>query len=84
MRKPTIHLNGSSRDHLREDLDVAHTKLAEAVLAVSKTSPNARDYYPQGEGAIYEAQAQHRERLAALVHVQKEVYELLEHVMDAP
>lgn len=83
MMIPTIHLNGTSRDSLREQqLDVlGHLRKAERAL--HEAGPNGRDYYPQGEGALSKAQAEHADRLARLKALMVEVYALAEAIQDA-
>lgn len=63
MRTPSVHLNGTNKDELLAALMEAHDKLLEAKTAIQKTYPNARDYYPQGHGAIHEAVAEHGSRM---------------------
>lgn len=63
MRLPTIHLNGTSREALLRDIATTVHALREALSALSKGYPNARDYYPQGPDAIGEAQREHEDRM---------------------
>jgi len=63
---PTVHLNGTSRRELLEQICTALTALQEAEAAVRRASPHGRDYYPQGEDAIGEALRQHTDRLLRL------------------
>jgi hypothetical protein len=49
---PTIHLNGTSRESLMEDLLGAYHALTEAIAALGRACPNGRDYYPQGNDAL--------------------------------
>jgi hypothetical protein len=80
--KPSIHLNGSSPDHLIEELLDASSAVSNAIEAVCKASPNARDYYPLGADAWTRAETEHRDRIAALVRVRDELGELFEHVHE--
>jgi hypothetical protein len=66
---PTVHLNGTSRDELRKTYETASQAVFAALDAVSHTSPNGRDYYPQGPDVIVTAGAQHRERTKKLHEV---------------
>lgn len=74
---PTIHINGTSRQSLIEGFEKAADALADAIVAVGETCPNARDYYPQGNDAHHRAAAQHQARLAKLREVEREIMELL-------
>lgn len=73
MRIPTIHLNGTSKDALLSQLETAHSALQDALCALSKASPNARDYYVQGNDAFGEAQNEHRQRLEKVAGVAREI-----------
>lgn len=73
MITPTIHLNGTSREALLEAVCTAGQAVDEAMTALCKAAPHGRDYYPQGAGALAEAEATHREWLAKL----REVYDEL-------
>jgi hypothetical protein len=67
MQKPSIHLNGTHpKDMLRD-----------AINDLSNTRPHGRDYYPQGENALYLAQEEHKIRMEKLQDVLAEVNELV-------
>lgn len=83
MRKPTIHLNGTSREELQKQLETAVTALTTTLQALTDATPHARDYYPQGNNAWQEALNEHRERYNSLVRVRDELMMLLEYVVDA-
>jgi hypothetical protein len=70
---PTIHLNGTSREELIRQLRVASEALLEARRALERTAPHGRDYYPQGKGAIQQAQTEHYERLRRIDDVYEEL-----------
>jgi len=53
---PTIHLGGTKKDALVEQLCEVSSKLREALKAFDEASPNARDYHPQGPNVVYHAQ----------------------------
>lgn len=82
MRKPTIHLNGSSPDTLYEQYTNASRAIAEAIDALREAAPHGRDYYPQEGDGIREATAEHVARLAKLESVLAEVKELTRHVAN--
>jgi hypothetical protein len=65
---PTLHLNGSGKTNLRNEYAVAYDAIDKAIDALAATTMNGRDYYPQAEGAYYQAC---RERDAALDQLRK-------------
>ena len=75
---PTIHLNGSNADALRDAIREAYGKICEAHRALSDTAPNGRDYYTQGPEAIRAATRSHVNRLGALRTIERELLELHE------
>lgn len=80
MIKPTIHLNGSSAERLREAYETAANAITTAIAALAETAPNARDYYPQGPSAFPLATEGHLERMKRLDAVRAELMELWDHV----
>jgi hypothetical protein len=80
MMVPTIHLNGTSKDELVSQLIDAHKAIVEAMEALMKASPNARDYYPQGPDAIKTAFEEHRARVAKLHSVCDELFMISESI----
>jgi hypothetical protein len=70
---PTIHLNGTSREELISQLRTAGEALLEARRALENAAPHGRDYYPQGKGAIQQAQTEHYERLRRIDDVYEEL-----------
>ena len=75
---PTIHMNGTSREALIEQYSVAGNTVMSAMRAMDEASPNGRDYYVQGPGAIGDAQRQHDAQVAKL----REVYDYLTLMVD--
>lgn len=73
MQLPTIHLNGTSKERLVEDLCEASNAIDAAYDKLKQCGPNGRDYYPQGPEAMERAQAEHFSRLKRLDAVKKEV-----------
>jgi hypothetical protein len=53
-----------------------------AIKALENASPNGRDYYLQGAGAINEAIEQHVNRLKALEGVCRELGDIAELIVD--
>lgn len=82
MRRPTIHLNGTSADALLDQYQTAAGALRQAIETLIDAYPNARDYYPQGAAAFHEAALEHSERVLALSRVVAELDLLAEHVQD--
>lgn len=82
MRIPTVHMNGTSPEQLMEPLLRAHRAIEEALDALAAASPNGRDYYPQGDDALREAQQEHRSRAERLRSVQEELMEIAVAVQD--
>lgn len=85
--KPTVHLNGSSRESLSSGYEKAANAVQAAMDALSETAPNARDYYVQsGKGAgshatpFDQAVAEYTYRMAALQRVYDELAALWESV----
>jgi hypothetical protein len=82
MLKPTLHLNGTSYERLRNPLLDALYALSEATVKLQQTAPHGRDYYVQplidGREVIYAVQEEHRERLRKLDAVADELREIIE------
>ena len=75
---PTVHLNGTSKESLLEDLSEAWHALNGAMNAMRKACPNARDYYVQSErGAFNNAMTQHLKRIATVATVQAEIGQII-------
>lgn len=69
---PIVHLNGTSADELKEQLQFAYSSLWDAVEALKRSAPNGRDYYPQ-PGLLEKAELQHRRRIMTLHSMQQEL-----------
>ena len=79
---PTIHINGSARATLATAYEAAYRALTDALSAFAETSPNARDYYPQGNGAFRCATDEHGKHLAALRSAQEYCLAHYDHCAD--
>ena len=66
MMTPTIHMNGTSRNSLLDEIKDAKHALSVAIEKLCAMRPNARDYYPQGPEAFEKAQQEHQSRLNAV------------------
>lgn len=78
--KPTIHLNGTSKEELERQVEEAYSALGDALCKLANMAPNGRDYYPQGADALYKAQDEHRARMQKITDIQKELEELAEYL----
>lgn len=63
IQAPIVHLNGTSKEYLQEQIEAAYSALNAAYDVLKKTAPNGRDYYPLGPDAMKRAQDQHTNRL---------------------
>ena len=82
MKKPTVHLNGSSgHELLRQNIE-ARNAVEAAIRLLQEAAPNGRDYYPQGADAWRDAHAEHVDRLKRLQTVSAELQEIIDHVDD--
>ena len=79
MTLPTIHMNGTPRQHLIDDAVDAATAVQKAMAVMSKGGPNGRDYYPQGPEAMGAAVREHDAQIDKL----REVYAWLEARVEA-
>jgi hypothetical protein len=76
---PSIHINGTSRGDLFDRYMDAMMAVEAAIDAVAKTWPHGRDYYPQGDDALQQAQAEHQDRLKRLHAVALELNTLTDY-----
>jgi hypothetical protein len=84
MRKPTIHIGGSTARDLLSGYMAASVAVSTAIRSLElAAAPNGRDYYLQGPGSFAGAVDEHRERVARLRSVLTELQELAEHCSDA-
>ena len=75
---PAIHLNGTSKDALTDQLSEAGSAVQSAIAAVNAAAPNGRDYYPQGPQAIGQAIKEHNARITRLTDLYDELVALYE------
>jgi hypothetical protein len=80
---PTIHLNGTSKGELFEQVSDAIAALRAAEVRLDNAAPNGRDYYPQSTEALYTAQAEHVARLVKISQVRQELEAIQAHIADA-
>jgi hypothetical protein len=65
---PTLHINGTGKTNLRDEYAAAYDAIDKAIDALAAATLNCRDYYPQADGAYYQARS---ERDAALDQLRK-------------
>jgi hypothetical protein len=82
MMIPTIHLGGTSRATLLDELDRARHLLRAAIDALEDIEPHARDYSPQGPTAIRVATYEHAQRVNALQGVLNELQTIHEAIAN--
>lgn len=56
---PRVHLNGDTREELISQLTDAALALGDALTALRKAMPNARNYYVISESAFNRARTEH-------------------------
>ena len=79
---PTIHLNGTAGEVLRDQYAAAAEAVRKAIDAVCEAGPNARDYYVQGPDAPLAAQREHEARVKALKGVRDDLAAIVEGLQD--
>jgi hypothetical protein len=82
MIHPTIHLNGTSAEALRDGYEDALVAVRDAIRAIAMNAPNHRDYYPQGVVAWQAALDEHRQRMFRLAEVADELTAIVNRVQD--
>ena len=80
---PTIHLNGTSGKALLEQVTDARFQALKLVDALVSMAPNGRDYYPQGQTALKQAQGENNNRIAMVKSVCDELAVLAGKIADA-
>lgn len=79
---PTVHLNGTSRTELLNQLIDAARALKKGQEALAQAAPNGRDYYRIDDPRIFTmAQKQHAERLAKVGEVINELEAIAVQIM---
>jgi len=79
---PTVHLNGTSKESLVEQLSEANNAVQDALKALGQANPHMRDYYVQEDGAFYWARDQHGDRMRRLASVGRELVEVAIAIQD--
>jgi len=73
---PSVHLNGTSRNELRDQVIDAWMAIEDALKKLNAAWPNGRDYYVQGPDALTTATMEWRDRAQRLASVRDELAEL--------
>lgn len=79
---PTIHFNGSDPERLYKDVTDCLVKFRETEELLAKLQPHGRDYYPQGDEALWVAMNQHEARCQRLKEVKLELELLAEYLYE--
>lgn len=69
---PCVHLNGTSKDALKNALDVVYHKLEEVRAALKEAMPHGRDYYI-GDVLLATARQQCIDRMLLIDNIQDSV-----------
>lgn len=77
---PTVHLNGTGKQHLVQELLDAHKAVGAAILALHQVTVHGRDFYPQGPNAYGQARHEMDARLLTLHALQDELRQMFEGV----
>ena len=79
---PTLHLNGTSKTDLRDEYADAYAAIDKAIGALAAATLNVRDYYPQAEGAYYQARDERDAALDQLRRARTYAGEMLAGICD--
>lgn len=79
---PTLHLNGTSKNDLRDEYANAYAAIDKAIGALAAATLNGRDYYPQAEDAYYQARDERDAALDQLRRARKYAGEMLTGICD--
>ena len=79
---PTVHMNGTAGEVLRDQYAAAADAVRKAIDAVCDAGPNARDYYVQGPDTSLAAQREHEARVATLKRVRDDLTAITENIQD--
>ena len=82
MELPTIHLNGTGANSLRDEYHKVRLAAKATADALADATCNARDFYPQEPEALQQAQAERREMFRLLELVQNYAEQWESHAAD--
>ena len=83
MTLPTIHLNGTGKETLIEEIDQVYASMSKLMGDFADVTCHPRDYYPQGEDAYPAARQQRQEMFDKLVEVSAYIDALRYHLHSA-
>lgn len=79
---PTIHLNGTSAESLKQQVYDVLAAINQLKVALANASPNARDYYVQNDNAFPKACSEHVARSKKLDELCNEYVAILENLSE--
>lgn len=79
---PTIHLNGSGAENLREEYTAALNALHYARTALVHATLNMRDFYPQGDEAYIQAREERTEAFRKIQEIEEYLTDWVIHCHD--
>ncbi len=79
---PTIHMNGTSAESLLKDLMTAYHATAQLQSAMRDVTPNARDYYTQGDEAATKARNDHATRQKMISDIRTDLETIIIGIQD--
>jgi hypothetical protein len=79
---PTLHLNGTGKNDLRDGYADAYDAIDKAIEALANAELNGRDFYPQGPGAYSQARSERDAAFAQLRQAHQYVGEMLMGICD--
>ena len=79
---PTIHLNGSGAENLREEYTAALNALQYAREALVHATLNMRDFYPQGDEAYIQAREERTEAFRKIQEIEDQDQIKLQYAKD--
>lgn len=79
---PTVHLNGTSAEELKDQFHRACAALQGAYTVLAGIAPHGRDYYVQTPDGYTQAREEHHARLAKITEIQAELVALYDAVTD--
>ena len=82
MKGPLVHLNGTGAGDLMAQQRALYEAVTAAVDVALAASPNARDYYPLGDGAFEAARAAHSTIVNTLVAIREGALLAYEAIQD--
>ena len=82
MIAPTVHLNGTSANELKDQYAGACDGLTDALERLKACAPHGRDYYPQGAGAYVLASHYHREAMIQLTAIYEDLVGVLNNIHE--